>query len=259
MIGHGDRRFPRHASRGMWRFLMMCIRNIFSSSEISKIPSDVPRFLRTNLMAPPHFRSNSARCRHNIQGNVNSLRVVASFSIICYNCITDSTMNITSWKSSVGLMLFMTTNLRRSALAWAFRPSTSILLQRIVVIKQELQQRPRSNLMKRFSTTVDGGKTTSTDSKPVVNEEAYEEATMDDIIGLCKRRGFVFPSSEIYNGFAGFYDYGPLGCELKRNVKEAWWKQFVTRREDVVGLDSSIIHNPQTWKSSGTCGAASDV
>jgi hypothetical protein len=75
---------------------------------------------------------------------------------------------------------------------------------------------------------------------------------MDDIIGLCKRRGFIFPSSEIYNGYAGFFDYGPLGVELKRAVKDFWWKTFVTSREDVVGLDSSIIHNPMTWKSSGT-------
>ena len=83
-------------------------------------------------------------------------------------------------------------------------------------------------------------------------EDAYSKASMEDIVSLCKRRGFIFPSSEIYNGFAGFYDYGPLGCELKKNVKDTWWKNFVTRREDVVGLDSSIIHNPTTWKSSGT-------
>lgn len=75
--------------------------------------------------------------------------------------------------------------------------------------------------------------------------------TMDEIVSLCKRRGIIFPSSEIYNGYAGFYDYGPLGSELKKNVKDAWWKYFVTQREDVVGVDSSIIHNPQTWKSSG--------
>jgi hypothetical protein len=87
---------------------------------------------------------------------------------------------------------------------------------------------------------------------PIVNENAYEECTMDDIVSLCKRRGFIFPSSEIYNGYAGFYDYGPLGAELKKNVKDAWWKNFVQKREDVVGLDSSIIHNPTTWKSSGT-------
>jgi glycyl-tRNA synthetase len=75
---------------------------------------------------------------------------------------------------------------------------------------------------------------------------------MEEIVSLCKRRGIIFPSSEIYNGMAGFYDYGPLGAELKKNVKDAWWRHFVTQREDVVGLDSSIIHNPTTWKSSGT-------
>ena len=75
---------------------------------------------------------------------------------------------------------------------------------------------------------------------------------MEEIVSLCKRRGIIFPSSEIYNGMAGFYDYGPLGAELKKNVKDAWWKHFVTQREDVVGLDSSIIHNPTVWKSSGT-------
>ena len=75
--------------------------------------------------------------------------------------------------------------------------------------------------------------------------------SMEDVVSLCKRRGIIFPSSEIYNGYAGFYDYGPLGSELKKNVKDAWWKYFVTQREDVVGLDSSIIHNPTTWKSSG--------
>lgn len=75
---------------------------------------------------------------------------------------------------------------------------------------------------------------------------------MEDIVSLCKRRGIIFPSSDIYNGYAGFYDYGPLGAELKKNLKDVWWRHFVTQREDVVGLDSSIIHNPTTWKSSGT-------
>jgi len=81
---------------------------------------------------------------------------------------------------------------------------------------------------------------------------------MEEIVSLCKRRGFIFPSSEIYNGFAGFFDYGPLGAELKRNIKDAWWKNFVIQREDVVGLDSSIIHNPTTWKSSGHLDGFSD-
>ena len=93
--------------------------------------------------------------------------------------------------------------------------------------------------------------TAPTGPKVVPNEEAYETVKMDEIVSLCKRRGIIFPSSEIYNGMAGFYDYGPLGAELKKNVKDAWWKNFVTSREDVVGLDSSIIHNPATWQSSG--------
>jgi hypothetical protein len=90
----------------------------------------------------------------------------------------------------------------------------------------------------------------STTASPVVPNENFQ-FDMDDIISLCKRRGLIFPSSEIYNGYAGFYDYGPIGVELKRSVKDLWWKTFVTSREDVVGLDSSIIHNPTTWKSSG--------
>mmetsp|Transcript_32623 Transcript_32623/g.49159 ORF Transcript_32623/g.49159 Transcript_32623/m.49159 type:complete len:555 (+) Transcript_32623:130-1794(+) len=93
---------------------------------------------------------------------------------------------------------------------------------------------------------------------PIVNEKAYEECSMDDIVSLCKRRGFIFPSSEIYNGYAGFYDYGPLGSELKKAVKDAWWRHFVQKREDVVGIDSSIVHNPTTWKSSGHLDGFSD-
>ena len=74
---------------------------------------------------------------------------------------------------------------------------------------------------------------------------------MESIINLCKRRGFVFPSSDIYGGFNGFFDYGPLGVELKNNIKPAWWQAFVHRRAAIVGLDSSIIHHPTTWKASG--------
>lgn len=74
---------------------------------------------------------------------------------------------------------------------------------------------------------------------------------MNDIINLCKRRGFVFQSSDIYGGYNGFFDYGPLGVELKNNIKQAWWKDMVHRRDDIVGLDSTIIHHPTTWKASG--------
>ena len=74
---------------------------------------------------------------------------------------------------------------------------------------------------------------------------------MDALASLCKRRGFIFQSSEIYGGINGFWDYGPLGVELKRNIREAWWKAMVTHREDVVGLDASIIMHPRIWEASG--------
>jgi len=74
---------------------------------------------------------------------------------------------------------------------------------------------------------------------------------MDTIVSLCKRRGFVFQASEIYGGIGNTYDYGPLGVELKRRVKDAWWRRMVTRRSDVVGLDSAILQNPRVWEVSG--------
>lgn len=81
---------------------------------------------------------------------------------------------------------------------------------------------------------------------------------MATIEGLCKRRGFIFRSSEIYGGFNGFFDYGPLGVELKNNIKAAWWKDFVHMRDDVVGLDASIIMHPNVWRASGHVEGFSD-
>ncbi len=75
--------------------------------------------------------------------------------------------------------------------------------------------------------------------------------TMEKIVSLCKRRGFVFQSSEIYGGFAAVYDYGPYGVELKKNLSDAWWRSMVQMRVDVVGLDSGIFMHPTTWKASG--------
>lgn len=74
---------------------------------------------------------------------------------------------------------------------------------------------------------------------------------MEKIVSLCKRRGFIFPSSEIYGGLQGFWDFGPLGVELKNNIKRMWWKKFVQERKDVVGLDSAIIMHPVVWEKSG--------
>lgn len=75
--------------------------------------------------------------------------------------------------------------------------------------------------------------------------------TMDKIVALCKRRGFIYPSSEIYGGIAGFWDYGPLGVELKNNIKREWWRSMVYERDDIVGLDAAIIMNPRVWEASG--------
>ena len=74
---------------------------------------------------------------------------------------------------------------------------------------------------------------------------------MDSIVALAKRRGFIFQSSEIYGGLNGFFDYGPLGVELKRNIRDCWWNDMVRRREDIVGLESSIIMHPKVWEASG--------
>jgi len=74
---------------------------------------------------------------------------------------------------------------------------------------------------------------------------------MDKIVSLCKRRGLIFPSSEIYGGLASCWDYGPMGVELKRNVRDAWWKSIVLERADVVGLDTSIMMHPGIWAASG--------
>ena len=77
------------------------------------------------------------------------------------------------------------------------------------------------------------------------------DVTMDKIVSLCKRRGFIFPSSEIYGGLGSCWDYGPMGVELKRNVKNAWWRTIVQERDDVVGIDTSIMMHPDVWKASG--------
>jgi len=82
--------------------------------------------------------------------------------------------------------------------------------------------------------------------------------TMDEITALAKRRGFIFQSSEIYGGLGGFFDYGPLGAILKRNVKNAWWREMVELRDDVVAFDSSIIMHPSTWIASGHVANFSD-
>ena len=87
---------------------------------------------------------------------------------------------------------------------------------------------------------------------------ANEAKTMDKIVALCKNRGFVYAGSEIYGGLANTWDYGPLGAELKNNIKKAWWKKFVQQNKYNVGLDAAILMNPQTWVASGHLGGFSD-
>lgn len=151
------------------------------------------------------------------------------------------------------MVLLSGQHLHHVKLISAFRPAAIIINLRKAEVGGPRKDGVKFRLSSLTSSTADSASSLSSaeSNTPIPIENAYEKASMEDIVSLCKRRGFIFPSSEIYNGFAGFYDYGPLGAELKKNVKDSWWKTFVTRREDVVGLDSSIIHNPITWKSSG--------
>src|SRR6266487_2927783 len=78
-----------------------------------------------------------------------------------------------------------------------------------------------------------------------------DQNQMEAIVSLCKRRGFIFPGSEIYGGLAGTFDYGPMGVLLKRNIEQLWWKMFVTDRDDMYGIDTAILMNPKVWEASG--------
>ena len=93
---------------------------------------------------------------------------------------------------------------------------------------------------------------------PKDKKEGVDIPIMDKIAGLAKRRGFIFPGSEIYGGLAGTWDYGPLGAELKHNFKQAWWKYMVSMRENVFGLSASILMHPGVWEASGHTAAFAD-
>jgi glycyl-tRNA synthetase len=93
----------------------------------------------------------------------------------------------------------------------------------------------------------------------MATEEKSSIEQMEKIVSLCKRRGFIYQSSEIYGGIGGFWDYGPLGSELKRNLRDAWWKTMTREREDVVGLDATIIMHPAIWKASGHVDTFADL
>ena len=84
-----------------------------------------------------------------------------------------------------------------------------------------------------------------------MSAKAVANDTMEKLVSLCKRRGYVYPSSEIYGGLGSCWDYGPLGAELKRNLKSFWWEAMTNRRDDVEGLDAAILMHPQVWVTSG--------
>lgn len=92
-----------------------------------------------------------------------------------------------------------------------------------------------------------------------MTQQKEGEKLMNKLVSLCKRRGFIFQGSEIYGGLANTWDYGPLGAELKQNVKKIWWKRVVQERDDVVGLDSAILMHPRTWEASGHVAGFNDA
>ncbi len=91
------------------------------------------------------------------------------------------------------------------------------------------------------------------------NKLVQKKISIDELAKFCKEKGFIFRSSDIYGGYAGFWDYGPLGVELFNNIKKDWWDFFVRRREDIVGIEASIISHPKTWKASGHIQSFNDV
>jgi glycyl-tRNA synthetase len=91
-----------------------------------------------------------------------------------------------------------------------------------------------------------------------MSNESPKENTMEAIVSLCKRRGFIYPGSDIYGGLAGTFDYGPLGVMLKKNIQNSWWDHFVTKRDDMYGIDAAILMNPRAWEASGHVAGFSD-
>ncbi len=91
-----------------------------------------------------------------------------------------------------------------------------------------------------------------------MTKKTPSKVNMEKLVSLSRRRGFIYPSSEIYGGLSSCWDYGPLGVELKRNIKEAWWRAVIQEREDIVGLDTSILMHPETWEASGHLQGFSD-
>src|ERR1700728_2578982 len=95
------------------------------------------------------------------------------------------------------------------------------------------------------------GRTGRDPAPPLRSVPVTDVVTMEKLVSLCKRRGFIFPSSEIYGGLGSTYDYGHYGVLLKNAVKNAWWRSMLQEREDIVAIDSAIIQHPRVWEASG--------
>ena len=107
-------------------------------------------------------------------------------------------------------------------------------------------------LIKKMETKVENNKPFEKVSKPEEKIEIiHKKISVEDLANFCKSKGFIFRSSDIYGGFAGFWDFGPLGIELFNNIKKVWWDRFVSQKENMVGMEGSVISHPRTWKASG--------
>ncbi len=120
--------------------------------------------------------------------------------------------------------------------------------------KKEAEKKAKEIIKK-----MDSEKVHKKEEKKEKYELKKEKISIDELANFCKRKGFVFRSSDIYGGFAGFWDFGPLGSELFNNIKQNWWNYFVTQKENMVGLDASIISHPRTWKASGHITGFKDI
>src|SRR3989338_5853652 len=97
------------------------------------------------------------------------------------------------------------------------------------------------------------------EEKEIDIEKASSDLTIEEMMNFCKKKGFVYPSGEIYGGLGGFWDFGHLGVELLNNLKKEWWKFHVQQRDDIVGIDGAIITNPKVWEASGHVSSFVDV
>jgi len=126
-------------------------------------------------------------------------------------------------------------------------------------IKKEAEKKAREIIKKMTNDKKEMNKKKKVEDNFGMRKLMNKNISINDMAIFCKRKGFVYPSAEIYGGFAGFFDYGPFGVELKNNLKKNWWDFHVRQREDIVGIDGSIMTNPEVWKASGHEESFSDL